>query len=150
MKAVAVMTCSPVVNGHVLLSTHSPSQIKVACKLEGLTPGLHGIHIHECGDLRKGCKGGCSHYNPDKTPHGGPRGEKRHRGDLGNIHVSSKGTSSTTILADLTVQEVLGRMIVIHSGPDDLGRGSDPKSESKKTGNSGSRVACGIIGLVQE
>ena len=23
--------------------------------LDGLTPGLHGLHVHECGDISQGC-----------------------------------------------------------------------------------------------
>ena len=42
---------------------------------------------------------------------------------------------------------VVGRSVVVHAKQDDLGRGND--AESKKTGNSGSRVACGVIGLAK-
>lgn len=24
--------------------------------IDGLSPGLHGIHVHECGDISKGCE----------------------------------------------------------------------------------------------
>jgi Cu-Zn family superoxide dismutase len=36
---------------------------------------------------------------------------------------------------------------VVHSQVDDLGRGNFP--DSKTNGHSGSRVACGVIGLVE-
>ncbi|RCN24089.1 copper/zinc superoxide dismutase, partial [Ancylostoma caninum] len=39
--------------------------------------------------------------------------------------------------------DVVGRAMVIHADPDDLGRGTSPLSGT--TGNSGPRVACGII-----
>lgn len=35
--------------------------------------------------------------------------------------------------------------MVLHSGTDDLGLGGD--LASKKTGNAGSRLACGVIGV---
>ncbi|XP_077218821.1 uncharacterized protein LOC143853012 [Tasmannia lanceolata] len=40
---------------------------------------------------------------------------------------------------------VVGRAVVVHADPDDLGKGGDELS--KTTGNAGGRIACGIIGL---
>jgi Cu-Zn family superoxide dismutase len=40
---------------------------------------------------------------------------------------------------------VIGRSIVVHEGIDDLG--STDHADSKTTGNSGARLACGVIGL---
>ena len=51
-------------------------------------------------------------------------------------------------LGDGGVHDVAGRAIVVHAGEDDLGRGvGDLADGSKKTGNAGARVACGIIEL---
>ena len=41
----------------------------------------------------------------------------------------------------------MGRAIVVHALEDDLGLGGD--EESKKTGNAGARVGCGLIELSQ-
>jgi len=52
----------------------------------GLTPGnKHGFHIHQYGNLLKGCATAGPHYNPFNTTHGGPLSEIRHVGDLGNV-----------------------------------------------------------------
>ena len=40
-----------------------------------LSPGLHGFHIHENGDLSEDCKGAGGHYNPAGMNHGAPGAE---------------------------------------------------------------------------
>lgn len=90
------------------------------------------------------------HFNPDKLNHGGPQDEVRHVGDLGNVFADSEGIVST-IFSDSTIslypgaKSIIGRAIVVHSTEDDLGRSEHP--DSSKTGNTGGRVACGVIGI---
>lgn len=43
---------------------------------------------------------------------------------------------------------IVGRAVVIHEKADDLGKGTN--EESRKTGNAGGRIACGIIGVSQD
>ena len=120
--------------------------------LTNLTPGLHGFHIHEAGNLEEGCTSCCSHFNPLDKQHGGPYemdGKNRHLGDLGNIEADSKGNCKMQIY-DKYLQlrgykyNIIGRSIVVHQDEDDLGRGDN--EESKKTGNAGARIGCGVIG----
>ena len=112
--------------------------------IRGLTPGKHGFHIHEFGDLSNGCESAGAHYNPDGVEHGSL--EQGHVGDLGNIIADKSGTARFQIKANrVTLTEVVGRAIVIHADEDDLGRGGD--EESLKTGNAGDRVGCGVIRL---
>lgn len=122
--------------------------------VKGLTPGKHGFHIHELGDLSDGCISAGSHYNPMNTTHGDVNELMSHAGDLGNIvAIAIKDTSETesivNILADKVSlsgpQSVIGRALVLHQDVDDLGRGIH--TDSLATGHSGARVACGVIGI---
>lgn len=135
--------------GYILLAQY-PNNTILRLHLKNLPPGKHGFHIHKSADLRKGCDSLGSHYNPYGHAHGGLNEPDNHLGDLGNITVDDDGTCNQTIIAnDLPLVgecQVIGRSMVIHSGVDDLGRGGD--EESLKTGNSGSRIACGIIGYL--
>ncbi len=118
-------------------------------RVTGLTPGEHGLHIHEFGDLSNGCETAGAHYNPDNVTHGDL--DKGHVGDLENVVADKNGVAEFTIKAKrvdlIGERSVIGRAIVIHSNPDDLGMGGD--SESLKTGNAGERLACGVIALTE-
>ncbi len=79
--------------------------------------------------------------------HGGPLDPHRHIGDLGNIAAGDDGIAKLQIADEFIslagALSVAGRGIVVHENEDDLGRGGTP--ESLKTGNAGSRIACGVI-----
>lgn len=114
--------------------------------IDGLTPGLHGVHIHECGDISNGCESLGSHYNPRRTPHGAPDNDidKRHAGDLGNIEADPQGRAKFRFTDHVvTVPEIIGRSIVVTAQADDFGRGNN--ENSLIDGNTGERLACGII-----
>ncbi|XP_057370401.1 superoxide dismutase [Cu-Zn]-like [Daphnia carinata] len=119
----------------------------------GLTPGLHGLHIHQFGSLSDDCNAAGPHFNPFNNDHGGVSDQSRHVGDLGNIDaIGDYHTQADIFLFDHLIslsqkseRSILHRAVVIHERADDLGLGYHP--DSKKTGNSGSRVACGIIAL---
>jgi len=149
-------------NGYILF-TPVGNKMKITVNLKKLKPGLHGFHIHKYGDLREGCKSLCEHFNPYNTNHGNITDNKdnRHIGDLGNIVVDKNGNCNM-ILYDRYIKlkgkcSIVGRSVVIHDKPDDLGRGGLNKDgkikdlkvhqESLKTGNAGKRILCGIIGL---
>ncbi|XP_031848452.2 copper chaperone for superoxide dismutase isoform X1 [Nomia melanderi] len=114
--------------------------------VDGLSPGEHGIHIHECGDISKGCESVGEHFNPNNTIHGGPEDNplKRHVGDLGNVIADEMGRATFRKIDTLVnIHDIVGRSLVITENPDDLGKGNAP--DSKINGNSGNRLACGII-----
>jgi len=119
-------------------------------KVSGLAPGLHGFHIHAFGDLSNGCVTAGPHFNPTNATHGGPKDEVRHFGDLGNVEVTNQGDDAVISLNDhllslIGEHSIIGRSVIMHAKEDDLGRGGD--EESKKTGNAGARLCCGVIGL---
>jgi Cu-Zn family superoxide dismutase len=108
-----------------------------------------GFHIHQLGDLTKGCASTASHYNPYNKAHGAPKDFNRHIGDLGNIKTDATGLAKGNI-TDRWIKlygptSVIGRAFVVHAGVDDLGKGT--VEDSKTTGNAGGRNACGVIGL---
>ncbi|CAG8721646.1 19503_t:CDS:10, partial [Cetraspora pellucida] len=124
---------------------NAPTTIDV--NISGLEQGQHGFHVHEFGDNTNGCTSAGEHYNPFNKTHGAPTDENRHLGDLGNLTVSEDGTVKTQIKDNqITLtgpNSVVGRSVVVHVGADDFGKGGHELS--LKTGNSGPRIACGII-----
>ena len=135
------------VKGAILLSQEPGGPTLVYGKVSGLEKGLHGFHVHEYGDLSKGCESAGAHFNPDGVDHGDL--ENGHVGDLGNIEADENGVAQIQITAKriaLTGENsIIGRSFVIHKDEDDLGKGGN--AESKKTGNAGDRLACGVITL---
>ena len=136
---------SDAVKGTILLIQAPGTATLIKGTITGLEPGLHGFHIHEFGDMTDGCKSMGGHYNPDNVEHGDIN--EGHVGDLGNITADQSGTAKFTIEAKrvelIGSRSVIGRGFVVHSDEDDLGKGGD--EESKKTGNAGDRLACGVI-----
>jgi len=111
---------------------------------------LHGFHVHETGDLSRGCESMCAHFNPFNRDHGCPGALERHVGDLGNLKTDSSGNAKYVTFDDTIklrgICNVIGRGLVIHADTDDCGLGKNRK-ESLKTGNAGKRIACAIIGI---
>ncbi|XP_058458846.1 uncharacterized protein LOC131435207 [Malaya genurostris] len=150
-KAMAFLQGTSGVFGNVTLSQPSCTEpVFIEVTVFGLTPGKHGFHIHEKGDLSDGCASTGGHYNPDKVTHGAPNDQVRHVGDLGNIVADETGLAKTsfsdTVVSLYGSRSVLGRAIVVHAGVDDFGKTNHP--DSLKTGNAGGRVVCGVIGVL--
>lgn len=150
-KAIVFLQGTSGVSGNVTLSQPSCTEpVLIEVSIIGLSPGKHGFHIHERGDLSDGCTSTGGHYNPDKVTHGGPADQVRHIGDLGNVVADENGIAKTsfsdTVVSLFGSYSVLGRAIVVHAGVDDFGKTNHP--DSLKTGNAGGRLACGIIGIL--
>ncbi len=123
--------------------------VQFSLNINNIDPGLHGFHVHQSGDLSRGCESLCSHYNPEGYDHGALNQVNAHRGDLGNVVANVEGNIITFLISHrLTLNELRGRSLIIHRDEDDLGLGSFP--DSKITGHSGPRILCGVIGYKDE
>lgn len=116
--------------------------------LTDLTPGIHGVHVHQnpdCGPAEKDGKtvpglaaGG--HYDPDGAGHhAGPYGDG-HLGDLPALYVDAEGTATQPVLAPrIRISDLKGHSLMIHAGGDNY------SDHPKKLGGGGARMACGIV-----
>lgn len=139
-------------NSSVCLNFQSASSpVQVTGEITGLTKGLHGFHVHEFGDNTNGCISAGPHFNPAGKDHGGPNDEVRHAGDLGNVEAGADGVAKINITdSQISLsgeRNIIGRTVVVHADPDDLGKGGHELS--KTTGNAGARTGCGVIGLAK-
>jgi Cu-Zn family superoxide dismutase len=144
-KAVAVLhpTAGNNLSGTVTF-TQVADGVQVRAEVTGLTPGNHGFHVHEFGDCSAAdASSAGGHFNPTHKPHAGPDAPERHEGDMGNIQADATGKAKLEYVdhqISLTNDErsVIGRSVVVHAKADDL--------KSQPSGDSGARVACGVIG----
>jgi Cu-Zn family superoxide dismutase len=123
--------------------TQKGDKVAIEAKVSGLTPGGHGFHIHEKGDCSSGdgmSAGG--HFNPTAKPHGNPAAADHHAGDIPMLVADASGNASLSMELDgMTVgsgpTDIVGKAVIVHKDPDDY--------TTQPTGNSGARVACGVI-----
>lgn len=100
--------------------------------------GPHGFHIHAGSNCGSGSATdpfalAGSHWNPDDQPHG------NHAGDF-PVLFSNQGVAMMHFFTDrFLVSDVIGKTVVIHQSPDDY--------RTQPSGNSGKRIACGVIRL---
>lgn len=124
------------VNGAVTLRAIAGG-VHLDAKIGGLTPGVHGFHVHEVGDCSAAdASSAKGHFNPTGKPHGA------HAGDLPDLSANAAGVADLSVdIAGLSLDDgaggILNRAFVIHADPDD--------HTSQPAGNSGKRVACGVI-----
>ena len=126
--------------------TQNDDQITLKIEIQGASPGLHAVHIHEHGDCSApdGTSAG-GHWNPTGTAHGKWGEGEFHLGDIGNINVGEDGMGSIELTTDLweigtgSDVDVVGKSIIVHAGADDF--------TSQPSGAAGARIGCGVIEL---
>jgi hypothetical protein len=112
---------------------------------QAVSPGEHGIHIHEKGSISPDFEAAGEHFNPTNAQHGFNNSQGPHEGDLENIFVNDDGSASYTTTDDRVTlsggQNSLldsdGSALVIHESADDY--------QTDPSGDSGDRVAAGVI-----
>lgn len=96
---------------------------------------VFGFHIHEgeqcTGDINDPFADVGTHYNPYECPH------PYHAGDMPPLF-GAEGTAFSAFLTDrVSLREIIGKTVIIHSMPDDF--------TTQPGGNSGEKIACGKI-----
>jgi len=128
--------------------TQAGDGLHVVVKAQGLTPGIHAVHIHTTGV----CTGpdftsAGGHWNPTSHQHGKDNPQGMHMGDMPNMQAKPDGSGEIEYVVPggaisdgaAPLLDADGAAIVIHAQADDYK--SDP------TGNAGGRVACGVLSI---
>lgn len=116
----------------------------------GLPAGAHGLHFHTVGTCTPTFDAAGGHYNPTNRQHGFNNPQGVHAGDLPNLEIGADGTGTYRRVTDRitldpgaanTVYDADGTALLVHATADDYV--TDP------TGNSGGRIACGVVSPAQ-
>ncbi|MBQ9745727.1 MAG: superoxide dismutase family protein [Clostridia bacterium] len=116
--------------------------VLVSANVRGLPPAygacggrIFGFHIHEggacTGDEQDPFAGALTHYSKEKCPH------PYHSGDMPPLF-GADGKAFSVFLTDrFTVNEIVGRTVIVHDMPDDF--------RTQPSGGAGTKIACGVI-----
>lgn len=122
--------------------------VEVFARVRDLPPGFHGFHIHTTGRCDgPGFTTAGGHFNPAGASH------NAHAGDLPSMLVNADGRAMLATVTDrfsiADLRDADGSAVMVHSGPDNFAnippRYGTPDQETLNTGDSGSRIACGVV-----
>ena len=124
--------------GTVSFSSRGADKLLVTVDISGLKPNAeHGFHVHEKGDCSApDAMSAGGHFNPMGKQHGG------HAGDIPNLKTDGQGRVRGSFeVSGMSIGsgagDVIGKAVVVHRDPDDY--------KSQPAGNSGPRIACGVV-----
>jgi Cu-Zn family superoxide dismutase len=120
--------------------TATPHGVLMRAELKGLPSGPHAIHIHETGVCEPPFESAGAHYAGEHPQHGFMMEDGPHAGDLPNLYVPDSGVITVEMESPARLDALLegdGAALVIHASVDDY--------RSQPAGNSGDRIACGVI-----
>ena len=133
--------------GTLQFEDHGSAGVLVTGSFQNLATGQHGIHFHAVGscEVATNFSSAGAHFNPAGRQHGLSNPAGPHAGDLPNLEIGQfqngayRATTSRVTLGNggPTLLDADGSAVVVHAAADD--QKSDP------AGNSGARVACGVI-----
>lgn len=127
--------------GNIIIS-ETPYGLLFTPSLKGLTPGIHGFHVHQHPSCEDHAAAAGGHLDPKKTDkHLGPFSDNGHLGDLPALYVTSDGIVSTPVLAPRLkkLSDIKEHSLMIHEGGDNY------SDEPAKLGGGGARMICGVI-----
>ena len=141
-SALLAPTQGNTVQGKVDFRQEANGNIRVKAKVSGLTPGVHGFHVHEKGDCSApDASSAGGHFNPHGTVHGKVGEGMHHAGDLPSLEADANGNAEFNVVLNSLVltgdHGIVGRGLIVHADPDDY--------VSQPTGNAGARIACAVI-----
>jgi Cu-Zn family superoxide dismutase len=108
--------------------------------LSGLTPGLHGFHVHVNASCEDNGMAAGGHLDPNKTgKHLGPYNSDGHLGDMPPLYIDKDGKATLPVLAPrLKLADIKDHSLMIHAGGDNY-------ADNPPMGGGGARVACGVV-----
>lgn len=127
-----------------VVAKDTPNGLQLMVTMKGLTPGLHGFHVHENASCApkdgKAAFAAGGHYDPAYTGrHEGPTGQG-HAGDLPPLVADEQGNVDVEVdAAHLTLAKIKNHALVVHAGGDNFSDQPEP------LGGGGARVACGVV-----
>jgi superoxide dismutase, Cu-Zn family len=133
--------------GEVGLSQDREDQVEVRVKVHDLPPGFHGFHVHEVGQCEPPFTSAGGHLNREDAFH------PEHTGDMPVLLVNNDGTGEASFETDrFTLKDLFdksGSAIIVHALPNNYAnipeRYGEVDQETLETGDSGERIACGVI-----